>query len=74
MVNFGKQVEYQTFLIAINQLIKSEKMKKNDNGFYWIQKDIYLEIHKASKDPKPQTGSKPSPFKFPPPFNSAYLA
>ena len=45
-------VEYQTFLIAIGQLIKGEKLKKNDNGFYWIQKDIYYELHKNSKEGK----------------------
>ena len=72
MDTFGKQVEYQTFLIAIGQLIKSEKMKKNDHGYYWIQKDIYWELYKTNTS-KPNT-TKPSPFKFPPPYNSAYLA
>jgi len=40
-----KKVDYQTFLLSISQLLTDGKMKKNDNGYYFIEKEIYKEMN-----------------------------
>ena len=36
---------YQTFLGAINQLIREEKINKNDNGYIQIIPEVYKELY-----------------------------
>jgi hypothetical protein len=42
-------VDYRTFLVAISQLEKTGKVEKNENGYFWIQKEVYNELHRHSK-------------------------
>ena len=33
---YEKQVDYNTFLLAISQLQEEGKLEKNENGYFWI--------------------------------------
>ena len=40
-----EDLEYGTFLKCINQFVKEGKVEKNDNGYFWVNKDLYEELH-----------------------------
>lgn len=41
-------VNYQTFLLAITQLLEEGKLERNLNGYIWVQPDVYFEIYQNS--------------------------
>lgn len=51
-----KKVDYQTFLLSINQLIADGKLIKNENGYYRIEQEIYKEMNQLYEEGKKSQG------------------
>ena len=51
-----KELDYQTFLLAVNQLLQDGKMSKNENGFYFIEQEVYSEMYKLYSEGKKSSG------------------
>ena len=49
MEKYKDHVDYQTFVIAMMQLVKTGKVEKNENGYFWIQREVYNELYALHK-------------------------
>ena len=53
-----QEVNYQTFLLSITQLCEEGRLERNQNGYFWIQNEVYQEIYENSIKGKLSVTSK----------------